>query len=462
MHLVMTVYNNIRGIKALGHLLSKILPVSCFRLVLRTYHCLLSVMEVPMSWYAFWRMRCAIAKIANSGKPIRFGFYVVLSSMFQWRRVFRLMLKDPRFAPFIVVTPRIGWHIGDMEATVEKTYSTLVSEFGEEYVFKGYCDGVFDNHIERCDACTMMNLYSGLAEKRFEVMHFAMRGVPVFGSCYFYDQGTVHSKEYYGMRSLKFVWKFFCANVSEMDKFVKYQKLRQPTNRVELSGSPKSDAIVWSNDTYRAIDRKVVLIAPHHSVIPTIDSGLCLGNFVQYYDYFLKLPNLYPEVDWIFRPHPHLRLNLIKNLGWTESQWDSYVGSFISHPNAVYEDDGPYYETFKKSDAILHDCGSFLPEYFYTGKPICYMLASEEAKRVQFDEWGQSLIDHTYQAYSQDDIARFVEDVVIKGQDPMKDERQRFAREKIMVNYPHASEYIVESIAEMLGRGKDCGKSEKK
>ena len=82
------------------------------------------------------------------------------------------------------------------------------------------------------------------------------------------------------------------------------------------------------------------------------------------------------------------------------------------------------------------------------------MLASEEPKRVQFDEWGQSLIDHAYQAFSEDDITRFIEDVVIKGHDPMRDERQAFARDKVMVNYPHASEYIVESIAKMLGRGR--------
>ena len=450
----MTSYNNIRGIKALGHLLSKMLPIGCFRFVLRNYHSILALIEVPMSWYAFWRIRRSITRIAKSDKPIRFGFYVVLSSMFQWRRVFELMQKDERFEPFIVVTPRIGWHIGDMEVTVEKTYSALVAEFGEQYVFKGYNNGKFENHLKECDACTMMNLYSGLAEHHFEVFYFAMHGVPVLGSCYFYDHGTAQSKEYYGMRSLRFVWKFFCSNKSEISKFIKYQKLRQTTRKVELSGSPKSDAIVNENDAVRISKRKAILVAPHHSVIPTIDSGLCLGNFLRYKDLFIKLPVFYPEVDWIFRPHPHLRLNLIKNLGWSEKQWEDYISSFISISNAVYEDDGPYYDSFRKSDAIIHDCGSFLPEYFYTGKPICYMLASEDAKKAQFDEWGQTLIDHTYQAYSEDDITHFIEDVVIKGQDPMKEERQRFARDKIMVNYPNASQYIVDSIAKLLGRSK--------
>lgn len=447
-------YNNISGIKAFGHFLKRRLPNKLFRLVLSAYHKLLALVEGPMSWYAFWRIRCSLAKLAKTNKPVRFGFYVVLSSMFQWRRVFELMMKDVRFDPFIVVVPRIGWQLGDMEATVEKTYSALAAEFGERYVFRGYYDGVFENHLEECDACAMMNLYSGLAERRFEVLHFAMHGVPVFGSCYFYDHGTAQSKEYYGMRSLKFVRKFFCSNISERNKFIKYQKLQSITDRVELSGSPKSDAIVYEKDVRKTSVRKIILVAPHHSVIPTIDSGLCLGNFLRYKDYFLSLPKRYPAVDWIFRPHPHLRLNLVKNLGWSEKQWDDYINSFISNSNAVYEDDGPYYDSFGKSDAIIHDCGSFLPEYFYTGKPICYMLASEVAKKAQFDEWGQALIDHTYQAYAESDIAHFIEKVVLEGSDPMREARQKFAHESIMVNYPHASEYIVESIAAMLGRGR--------
>ena len=447
-------YNSIRGIKAVGYYLKGILPTGVFRVALKIYHRTLAMIEEPLSWHTRCRAKRSIAKLAKTDGPVRFGFYVVLLSMFQWRRVFERMMKDVRFAPFIVIVPRVGWHLGDMEETVEKTYSALAAVFGEKYVFKGYHDGIFDNRIGECDACAMMNLYSGLADSRFEVRHFAMRGIPVFGSGYFYYQGSAHADEYYGMRSLKFVTRFFCSNNPEMSRFIECQKLRSAAGRVEMSGCPKTDAIAWDDDTDQRSGRKVILIAPHHSVVPTIDSGFCIGNFLRYKDYFQRLPALYPEVDWIFRPHPHLRLNLIQNLGWSEKQWDDYIGSFVSNSNAIYEDDGPYYESFKKSCAMIHDCASFLPEYFYTGKPVCYMLASEEAKKSQFDDWGQSLIDHTYQALSEDDITRFIEDVVTKGHDPMKDERQAFAREKVMVNYPHASEYIVGSIAKMLGRGR--------
>ena len=447
-------YNNIRGVKAIGHFLKRILPTSGFRFILSAYHKMLALIEEPMSWYAFWRTQRSLFKATRNDRPVRFGFYVVLSSMFQWRHIFELMLKDERFDPFIVVTPRIGWQVGDMEATVEKTYSALVAEFGEKYVFRGYHDGIFDNHLKECDACTMMNLYSGLAERKFEVIHFALHGVPVFGSNYYFDPGTVHSREYFSMRSLKFVRKFFCSTISEKCKFIKYQRLGPTTDRVEVSGCPKADVIVCGDKDKASSTRKVILIAPHHSVIPTVDSGLCLGNFLNYKDFFLRLPVIYPEVDWILRPHPHLRLNLIKNVGWTEERWTDYIKSFVANANAVYEDDGPYYESFRKSDAIIHDCCSFLSEYFYTGKPSCYMLASEAAKKAQFNDCGLEVIDHTYQAYSENDIKRFIEEVVIGGRDSMKEERQRFARENIMVNYPHASEFIVESIAKMLGRGK--------
>ena len=444
-------YNNMKGLKRLGHSLKSILPERTFRFILKVYHNLLALVQEPLSWYALWRVNRTIARIQRNDRPLRFCFYVVLPSMFHWRRVFELMQKDERFDPFIVVTPRIGWQVGDMEATVEKAFASLVSDYGEKYVFKGYHDGIFDNHIVDCDACAMMNLYSGLADGRFEVFNLALHGVPVFGSNYSYFPGTRHTPEYFGMRSLRFVRRFFCSNETELEVFVKYQKLRKWSDRVEISGSPQSDAIKQGHQNKT---RKSILISPHHSVIPTVDSGLCLGNFLNYKDLFAELPRIYPDVDWILRPHPHLKINLIKNVGWTEAQWNDYLGNFLANPNATYEDDGPYYESFWKSDAIIHDCGSFLPEYFYTGKPTCYMLASKESKNYQFINWGIALIDHTYQAYSKDDIMRFIEDVVINGKDPMEEERQAFAREKIMVNYPHASQHIVDSIAELLGRDK--------
>ena len=446
-------YNNFKGMKGLGHLLKRLLPLWLFKRLLFCFHQWRAIVAVPKSWCAMRRVDKSIATLRQGCRPIRFGFYVVLESMFQMRHVFELMLNDSRFDPFIVVTPRLGWQRGDMEETIEKTYGSLVADYGSKRVFRGFHDGVFENYMNECDACAMMNLYSGLAEYHFETEHFARCGIPIFGSCYFYDQGTVHSPEYYGMSSLKYVRRFFCVNDAEKEKFIRYQHVKSDTDRLVVVGCAKSDAIRF-NESFNLGPRKTILIAPHHSIIPSVDSGICIGNFFKYKDFLLSLPAKYPQINWIFRPHPHLKLRLTKDVGWNMEQWEEYVREFESHPNAVYEAGGSYYNSFERSDAIIQDCGSFLPEYFYTGKPQCYMLESEKAKREQFDEWGLELLSHTYQAFSESDIKRFIDDVVIDGKDGMKEARHKFAKERVMVNYPHASAAIVESIAEMFGRGK--------
>lgn len=441
----------VRGIKRIGHILKGMLPSSTFMKLLSFYHSIVKLLAVPKAMYSRKKVSQTLTRLRRSNGKIRFGFYVVLDSMFQMRHVYELMLADDRFEPFIVVVPRIGYQVGDMQETVNRTYESLVRDFGPQRVFKGLDNGLFDNHIGDCDACTMMNLYRGLADSRFETQYFAMRGVPIFGAPYFYVTGTVHTPEYYGMPSLKYIHSFFCSNETEREYFNRYQKKNKTDKTAIVTGCVKTDSI---RHGYVGNSKKTILIAPHHSAIKTVDSGFNIGNFFKYKDFFKTLPSRYPDIYWIFRPHPHLKVRLIKEAGWTAEQWDEYIAEFTSTSNAVYESGGAYYDSFARSDAMIQDCSSFLPEYYYTGKPQCYLLASEEMEQQQFDDFGRSLVDHTYRAYSESDITSFIEDVVLTGGDYMRDEREIFAREKVIVNYPHASETALEIIAETLGRGK--------
>lgn len=117
----------VSGIKRIGHLLKQALPIEIFRPLLKIYHTLVAFVDILRSYIAMKKCERTVERLRVGDKPIRFGFYVVLESMFQMRRVFELMMKDSRFEPFIVVVPRIGYQSGDTEATSEKTYRSLVS-----------------------------------------------------------------------------------------------------------------------------------------------------------------------------------------------------------------------------------------------------------------------------------------------------------------------------------------------
>lgn len=63
---------------------------------------------------------------------------------------------------------------------------------------------------------------------------------------------------------------------------------------------------------YKNKTRKQILLCPHHTINT---KELDLSNFLTYSDLFLELPQLYPDVDFIFRPHPLLKYNLTKYWG---------------------------------------------------------------------------------------------------------------------------------------------------
>lgn len=78
------------------------------------------------------------------------------------------------------------------------------------------------------------------------------------------------------------------------------------------------------------------------------------------------------------------------------------------------------------------------------------MLKSQKQITEVFNELGQECLKHYYQAFTQNDIIEFIENVVLKGQDIKKESRIKFAKENIRINYPNMSRKIVENLKAAL------------
>ena len=159
---------------------------------------------------------------------------------------------------------------------------------------------------------------------------------------------------------------------------------------------------------------------------------------------------MYPDIDFVFRPHPVLFKILRRKKHWGNKRVDEYLGKMISLKNVTYSTSGDYLDIFAQSDGIIQDCGSYLVEYFYTKKPCCYMLKSPSDIENKFSELGKQCLDNCYIAYNQEDILDFLNNVIVKGIDPKKREREQFAEEQVMINYPHASAKIISEIKNII------------
>ncbi|MBO6038197.1 MAG: hypothetical protein J6P29_06590, partial [Acetobacter sp.] len=135
---------------------------------------------------------------------------------------------------------------------------------------------------------------------------------------------------------------------------------------------------------------------------------------------------------------------------WGKEKVDDYIKKISSFSNVEYQEGGDYLETFVNSDAIIHDCASFMMEYLYTGHPAMYLLKNKEVIEEIFASIGQKCLEHYYQAFNEQDIINFIEEVVLKDNDPLKEERIKFAKEEIMINYPHVADFILQHIKDEL------------
>ena len=167
---------------------------------------------------------------------------------------------------------------------------------------------------------------------------------------------------------------------------------------------------------------------------------------------YLRLPGLFPDIDFVFRPHPLLFPRLATAKWWGPEKTNAYRAKLESCPNVEFQQGGDYFETFADSDALIHDCGSFLAEYFYTGRPQCYLLADDKTVERQFLPFSRQLLEHVDKAYTDDDVLAFIRRVVVDADDPRKAERDAFAAREVCVNHPHATDAVLSAVADGIGK----------
>ena len=96
---------------------------------------------------------------------------------------------------------------------------------------------------------------------------------------------------------------------------------------------------------------------------------------------------------------------------------------------------------------MILDSGSFVAEYQYTGKPLLFLTRDTQKP----NDFGHDLMQRLYRADGKDhaEIENFIEDVVLRGNDTMQQERQAFFREHLDYigrNGKTASEFIFDEI----------------
>jgi CDP-glycerol glycerophosphotransferase (TagB/SpsB family) len=126
-----------------------------------------------------------------------------------------------------------------------------------------------------------------------------------------------------------------------------------------------------------------------------------------------------------------------------------YYNKWNTLENGQFEN-SDYNNLFLTSDALIHDCGSFMAEYLITGKPSLFMVRNESIMEY-WSDFGEKAISVHYQSRNKKQVIDFIENVVLRGNDWMKEERNTFVQSILMPkNTITASENILNYLESQL------------
>ena len=153
------------------------------------------------------------------------------------------------------------------------------------------------------------------------------------------------------------------------------------------------------------------------------------------------------EISWVWKPHPGLKDRLInKTKIMTEDEVNKYYKDWEDLGIACYDAD--YVTLFRQSKCLITDCRSFTIEYFVTQKPIIRLVSSHFG--IPLPPQVKEIYDTFYNAYNIDDLHRFIDEVVIKGNDYLKEKRLDVLKKQGLLS-SHATENIYKDIKHTLG-----------
>ena len=222
-------------------------------------------------------------------------------------------------------------------------------------------------------------------------------------------------------------WKFFC----ESPLFLGYAKtvMDNKGKNIVFTGLPMTDEFLLKQNLFKNTwngnnTKKRIIWAPHHSIGQK--DILQMGTFLSYAEKMCTLAQKYSDsTQWVFKPHPVLRGKL--NLLWGKSKTDEYYKWWEEAANTQVAD-GEYVDFFKYSDALIHDCGSFMVEYLYMNKPCMFL---DNGKKHKLNLLGQKCYEKHYLGHTAEDIEQFIINT-INGIDPIKPYRESFIQKYLL------------------------------
>ena len=382
-------------------------------------------------WYTYLPIKVFLVR---RKKIINVAF--VLSDLGKWKTesLYNEMLGHCRFNPIIYIIPYVNRD--NKGLSILKDYLKK-----KKYDYYDLDNGKLFSDIIQPDIIFYQEPYNNIIPSQYVYKRN-------FSSLFCYAAYGFHwiNNEWISNQTLKnFCWQVYYEN-DIVVKGIPSLMTNKGKNSF-VTGLPMTDIFlqpgVIKNNPWKKQDSKKfkIIWAPHHTLLE--DSRIHNSTFLTYCDYMIDLAEKYKDkIQIAFKPHPVLITRLYQI--WGKSKTDEYYAKWNSGDNTQLVL-GEYVSLFMNSDAMIHDCGSFMIEYHYTRNPILFLL-NEANQNKDINEFGRMAFDLHYKGRCRKDVEDFIENV-IDGKDEMKPLREAFYNNHLLPpNGKSASENIIKAI----------------
>lgn len=378
-------------------------------------------------------------------------FFAFDSNSWKYDSLFQAMQNDPDFSPMVLAVPQVN---------KGRDFMLFQLKHGMEYYLsKGYpalcsydedTDSYVDAYSLHPDIIFFSNPYDGLVDDRFNIRHYIKQCL----TCYVNYAYCSVSKQYSCASPFhQKVWRYYVECEENLDEIKKFYS----GDNCVVTGYPTADlfaSTIATGKDWKLKDEKLkrVIWAPHHTIEG--QTGLIqFSTFLLYHDLMLRIAEEYKDVaQFVFKPHPLLKPALYDHPDWGKQRTDAYYDQWANGNNMAFVN-GDYIDLFKSSDAMIHDCGSFIIEYLYAQKPV--MILGNYDRVSQSNEVGKKAYACHYEGKSEADIRAFLDNVVINGKDTLDEKRNLFYKDNLQPpNGNTVAENIILDLKKKLNKEK--------
>ena len=370
----------------------------------------------------------------------------ILSSLSMWRcqRLYDLLASDSRFSPYLILYPFPNY-------TEEERASSIVQlqKYLKDRGISGFdlsreaSPGSFLKSRFDPDIIFYPQPYNELFSNDLDSLYFEDRLL-----CYVpYGCNVISESWPFSQRFSNIAWRLFYS--SNEDGQVAQSSALNKGKNVKVVGFTAFDQFADSGHTIQwkkqECDKKKVIWAPHYSITDT--GPIQHGSFLEIYDTMLEMARQFQtDIQFVFKPHPRLLSELYEYPGWGKERTDNYYRCWKDGANTQLVT-GDYVDLFLSSDAMIHDSVSFMAEYHFSHQPALYTTGDVQQTKRQLNELGKRAIDAHYLGKQKSEIISFLENVVLGGEDPLRNKRLAFYNDYLI---PPGGKSVAEIIYEDL------------